>query len=175
MEECKMKKNLKAILNKFRNFVGSHLVDSSRYFYWKLFFKKLGKNVKIYGKIEVYGPNNITIGDNSSLNSYVYLDASNSPITIGNDVRISPNVMIFTGGLLYKTRMMNHFGKGIIIEDHVWIASGAIILSGVKIGKNSVIGAGAVVTKDIPSNSVAVGVPAKVIKKINLKEAINEV
>ncbi len=153
----------------------SHLIETSRYFYWKLFFKKLGRNTKIYGEIKVYGPNNITIGDNSSLNSYVYLDAALSPITIGNDVVISPNVMIFTGGLLYKTRTKNHFGKEIIIEDNVWIASGAIILQGVKIGTNSVIGAGSVVTKDIPSNSLAVGVPAKVINRINLKEATNEV
>lgn len=153
----------------------SHLVDPSRYFYWKLFFKKLGKNVKFYGEIKVYGPNNITIGDNSSLNMYVYLDAALSPIIIGNNVTISPNVMLFTGGLLYEARTKKHFGKGIIIEDNVWIASGAIILSDVKIGKNSVIGAGAVITKDVPPNSVAVGVPAKVIKKINLKEAINEV
>ena len=152
----------------------SHLVDSSRYFYWKLFFKKLGRNAKIYGEIKVYGPNNIIIGNNSSLNLGVYLDAAFSPITIGNDVTISPNVMILTGSLLYETRTRNHFGKGIVIEDNVWIASGAIILQGVKIGKNSVIGAGSVVTKDIPSNSLAVGAPAKVIKKINLKEELNK-
>ena len=169
-----MKKNLKAILNKFRNFVITHLVESSRYFYWKLFFKKLGKNVKIYGEIDVFGSNNLTIGDNSSLNSYVYLDAGFSPITIGNNVTISPRVTLLTGGLLYKTRTNNHFGKEIIIEDNVWIASGAIILPGVKIGKNSVIGAGAVVTKDVPHNSLAVGVPAKVIKEINLKEDLNK-
>ena len=161
---------MKAILNKFRNFVLTYLVEPSRYFYWKLFFQKLGRNTKIYGEIKVYGANNLTIGDNCSLNMYVFLDAGFSSITIGNNVTISPKVTLLTGGLLYKTKMRHHFGKEIIIEDNVWIASGAIILSGVKIGKNSVIGAGAVVTKDVPPNSVAVGVPARVIKKINLNE-----
>lgn len=158
---------MKAILNKFRNFVIARLVEPSRYFYWKLFFQKLGQNVKIHGKIDVYSPNHIKIGDNCSLNSYIYLDATSSSITIGNEVRISANAIILTGGLLYGTRKRDRFGKGIIIEDNVWIAAGAIVLPGVKIGKNSVIGAGAVVTKDVPPNSVTVGVPAKVIKKIN--------
>ena len=56
-------------------------------------------------------------------------------------------------------------GLGIKIEDDVWIGAGAIILDGVTIGRGSVIGAGAVVTKNIPPYSVAVGVPARVIKK----------
>lgn len=57
--------------------------------------------------------------------------------------------------------------KPVIIENHVWIGMHCIVLKGVKIGKNSIIGAGSVVTKDIPENSIAVGVPCKVIKKRN--------
>lgn len=54
----------------------------------------------------------------------------------------------------------------IIIEDNVWLCEGVVVLSGVRIGKNSIIGANAVVTKDIPANCIAVGIPAKVIKTI---------
>ncbi|MCX7595635.1 MAG: acyltransferase, partial [Fischerella sp.] len=54
--------------------------------------------------------------------------------------------------------------KGIIIEDDCWLGHGVTVLDGVTIGKGSVIGAGAVVTKDIPPYSVAVGIPAKVVK-----------
>ena len=60
-----------------------------------------------------------------------------------------------------------HFLKDVKIRDNVWIGSNAVILPGVTIGENTVIGAGAVVTKDIPSGSVAVGVPARVIKSMN--------
>lgn len=54
------------------------------------------------------------------------------------------------------------------IEDRVWIGLGAIILSGVRVGENSIIAAGAVVTKDVPKNSIVAGNPAKVIKKIEV-------
>ena len=57
-----------------------------------------------------------------------------------------------------------HHSKDITIGDGVWIGAGVIVLPGVKIGDRSVIGAGAVVTRDIPSESIAVGVPARVIK-----------
>lgn len=132
---------MKAFLNRCRNLVKSILIIF-RYFYWKLFFKKLGRNVKIYGQMEVYGPNNITVGSNSSLNPYVFLDAAFASISIGSNVRISPGVMILTSGLIYTTNAKNHFSQEIIIEDNVWIGSGAIILPGLTIGRNSVIGGG---------------------------------
>jgi acetyltransferase-like isoleucine patch superfamily enzyme len=55
-------------------------------------------------------------------------------------------------------------GQGIVVEDGAWIGAGAIVLDGVRIGRNAVIGAGAVVTRDVPSNSVAIGVPARVVE-----------
>lgn len=61
-------------------------------------------------------------------------------------------------------------GKPIFIGDNVWVGSGAIICPGVSIGNNSVIGAGSVVTKDIPENCIAVGNPCKVIKNIEKKD-----
>ncbi|WP_219724535.1 DapH/DapD/GlmU-related protein [Halomonas urumqiensis] len=64
-----------------------------------------------------------------------------------------------------KERMLA--GEPITIEDNVWLGGGVIVLAGVTIGENSVIGAGAVVTKDIPANVVAVGNPARVIKALD--------
>ena len=61
----------------------------------------------------------------------------------------------------------SEFGKNIHIGENVWIGSHATILPGVTIGDNAIIAAGSVVTKDIPANSIAAGVPAKIIKKIN--------
>ena len=89
-------------------------------------------------------------------------------ITLGNNVHITNGVKFIThdgGTLLYRHIIPDlEITKPITIGDDVYIGNNVLLLPGVKIGNNVVIGAGAVVTKDIPDNSVAVGVPAKVIK-----------
>ncbi|NTW27553.1 MAG: maltose O-acetyltransferase [Candidatus Moranbacteria bacterium] len=134
---------------------------------WKMIFNHIGKKTIIAKTIIVYSPENISIGNNTIINEYVMLNARTN-INIGNDVHISPFVIINTGGLDYDKTMeeRKHIEKPVTIEDGVWIGSGAIINPGINIGENTVVGAGAVVTTDLPSNSVAVGVPAKVIKEI---------
>jgi galactoside O-acetyltransferase len=136
--------------------------------WWKFLLKYLGEGSFIAKTVVIYNPENIEIGEKSIINEYVLLNARTA-LKIGANVHISPFVIVNTGGLEYKKIMeeREHFDSPVVIEDGVWIGSGAIINPGVKIGSNSVIGAGAVVTSDIPENSVAVGVPAKVIKKIN--------
>ena len=128
----------------------------------KRFGVKIGKNVRFTGI------------PSWSTESYL--------IEIGSHVTITQNIVFHThdGGVgLFRNEYpgMNVFGK-IIIKDNVFIGSNTIIMPGVTIGNNVVIGAGSVVTKNIPSNSVAVGVPAKVIKSLEdykqsaLKKAI---
>ena len=111
----------------------------------------------------------IKIGRNCTVNSFAVL-YGHGGLEIGNGVRISAHVVIVPMNHIYKNAaipiwMQGETRKGIKIEDDVWIGAGAKVLDGVKIGKGSVIGAGAVVTKDIPPYSVAVGIPARVIKK----------
>lgn len=96
----------------------------------------------------IAGPGNITIGKNC-------LIASHTGIFANNHIFDDPTRMIVAQGV---TR------KGIVIEDDCWLGHRVTVLDGVTIGKGSVIGAGAVVTKDIPPYSVAVGIPARVIK-----------
>jgi acetyltransferase-like isoleucine patch superfamily enzyme len=89
-------------------------------------------------------------------------------IEIGNDVIIGPGVSLFSENHNYKDintpiRLQGETRKKIVIEDDVWIGANAIILAGVYIGKHSVVGAGSVVTKDVPANSVVVGSPAKLV------------
>lgn len=111
--------------------------------------------------VEIKYGNNITIGDNSSIAQYACLGAK-SPINIGDYVRISRGVVIETAGLDMKSgKPYKHISKPIIIENGVWIASNAIILPGVTIGEDSVIGAGAVVSKNVPPSSVIVGQPIR--------------
>lgn len=140
-------------------------------------FGAVGENVEIdtpfycdYGK-------NIFIGSDVIINTNcTFVD--NCPIHIGNQVLIASNVQIYTSGhpVLPQERLVadwkekgttffRTFAKPVTIEDGVWIGGGVILLPGVTIGKNSVIGAGSVVTRSIPENSVAVGNPCRVIRR----------
>ena len=108
------------------------------------------------------------IGENCSLVD-VLLDC-NDLITIGSNVAFGHGVMVLTGYhemyLEGKGRMESIESAPVVIQDGVWIASGCIICPGVTIGKNAVIGAGAVVTKDVPANEFWAGGPAKFVKTI---------
>ena len=109
---------------------------------------------------------NIYLGKEVMVNfNCVFLDVC--PIIIGDYTLIGPNTQIYTAchSLDYKERQENkEFGKPVRIGDHVWIGGNVTILPGVSIGDHSIIGAGSVVTKDIPANVIAVGNPCKVIK-----------
>ena len=100
----------------------------------------------------------------------VHINASiGGEIIIGNNCLIGPNVVMRSAGHKFDNvdvpiREQGHIIGNIHIDDDVWIGSNAVILGGVHIGKGAIIGAGAVVTKNIPSMSIAVGVPARVIK-----------
>ncbi len=90
-------------------------------------------------------------------------------VTIGDNVMIGPGTLITSVGhpLSPKGRREHQaFAKPVNIENDVWIGGNVVILPGINIGRGSVIGAGSVVTKDIPAFSVAVGSPARVIKTI---------
>ncbi len=145
----------------------NQIICRFRTFHSRKTFGLFGKGSFIRGRIKVYYPENIFLGDKTSINEGVILNAR-TKILIGNHVHISPGVIINTGTLDYqkKGEDRKHLASEVIIGDGVWIGSGAIINPGVTIGENSVVGAGAVVTRDIPPNCVAVGIPAKVMKEI---------
>lgn len=111
---------------------------------------------------------NIRIGSNFTGNfNLTILDIRE--VTIGDNVMIGPNTLITTvNHPLDPVGRRKHIGiaKPVVIGDDVWIGGNVTILPGVTIGNNVVVGAGAVVTKDIPDNSLALGVPAKVVKSI---------
>lgn len=111
---------------------------------------------------------NISIGNNFYTNhNCTILDAAK--VTIGNNVYIGPNCVITTAGhaLDAKKRAQGlEFAYPIVIEDDVWLGANVIVMPGITIGSGSVIGAGSVVTKDIPKNVIAYGNPCRVSKKI---------
>lgn len=114
-----------------------------------------------------YG-SNIEVGKNFFANyNCVILD--NAKVKIGDNCLIAPNVAIYTAGhpLHPDVRSTGYeYGIGITIGDNVWLGGNVVVCPGVHIGNNVVIGAGSVVTKDIPDWSLAAGNPCKVIRKI---------
>ena len=111
---------------------------------------------------------NIEIGENFYANyNLVILDCAK--VTIGDNVLIGPNVGIYTAGHPLHFELRNEeleFASPITIEDNVWIGGNVVLNPGVTIGRNSVIGSGSVVTKDIPADVVAAGNPCRVIREI---------
>ncbi|MCI1901491.1 MAG: sugar O-acetyltransferase [Bifidobacteriaceae bacterium] len=107
-------------------------------------------------------------GDYSYANFNLTL-VDDGPITIGSHVMIAPNVTLVTTGHPVKPELRRkaaQYSLPVVIEDNVWLGAGVTVLPGVTIGENSVIGAGSVVTKDIPANSVAYGTPCTVARQI---------
>ena len=132
---------------------------------------KIGSYVNIYRDtiIETDFGGDLTIGDYSSIHPRCQINAYVSSVTINKGVMIAPNCAIYphTHGLEYgHAHSEAAFGsKGpILIDDEAWLGFGVIVLGGVRIGKGAAVGAGAVVTHDIPDNAIAVGNPAKVIR-----------
>lgn len=106
----------------------------------------------------IYIGSNVSIGRNCLINDVC-------EVRIGNNVIISPNVCIYTGTCSTDPRRRNgnsgtQYGKTVVIEDDVWIAANVVILPGVKIGKGSTVGAGSVVTRDVATYSIYMGVKA---------------
>ena len=121
----------------------------------------------------------VTIGEDCTIQAYSVLVGvcDGGEITIGNGVRIAPHVMIFAANHIFADTDVPIYKQGvekapIVIEDDVWIAGKVMITAGVRIGRGSVIGAGTVVTEDIPAWSVAVGVPARVIKSRKPQDSV---
>lgn len=147
-----------------------------RVFYWikplrrmicRPVFKKCGNNINIEKGAFFGTGSQIEIGDNSGIGINCEVCG---PVIIGNDVMMGPHVIVMTQNHKFDTkdipmRLQGYFPfQKVVIRDDVWIGTRAIILPGVTIGKGAVIGAGAVVTKDVPDYAIVGGVPAKILK-----------
>lgn len=141
-----------------------------RKFIYKYIFKaNLAPKVVIYYGAEIRKHNQLTIGEGSVIGDHAILDARNS-IEIGENVVLASNVSIWTEQHDHRDPYFNCNSDptfGVKIANRVWIGPNVIILHGVHIGEGAVIGAGAVVTKDIPAFTIAVGIPAKVVGSRN--------
>lgn len=138
----------------------------------ELLKKLLGK---CDSKIYIEAPAYFAYGCNSYIGKNFYANfnltiVDDVEVFIGDNVMIGPNVTLTVTGHPLSSEYRSqgtHFSLPITIGNNVWIGANVVILPGVKIGDNSVIGAGSVVTKDVASETLAYGVPCKEIRKIN--------
>lgn len=144
----------------------SKMAKKCRVFFAKRIIKRCGKNVNI--ERNAYFTPELEIGDNSGIGINCEI---HGPVIIGENVMMGPEVIIYTKGHRHDRvdiPMMNQGDdeiRPIKIGNDVWIGRRVMIMPGVSIGDGCIIGAGAVVTRDIPDYSVVGGVPAKVLKK----------
>ncbi|KAJ6094546.1 acetyltransferase [Penicillium canescens] len=157
-------------------------LDTKTVTYDQVFEKRLELLRKLCGKVgdgtfveppfmPDYG-SNIIIGENCFFNWNVTI-LDTSLVVIGDRVQIGTGVSILTAGhdtsILSRQKFVE-FGHPVFIEDDCWIGANVVILPGVRIGKGTTIGAGSIVTKDIPAFSVAIGTPCRVRKIIQSAE-----
>lgn len=135
----------------------------------KEMFAEIGENCYIEPPLHAnWGGYHTHFGDNVYVNFNLTL-VDDTHIYVGDNVMMGPNVVISSGTHPLEPSLREkglQYNLPIHIERNVWLGAGVIIMPGVTIGENSVIGAGSVVTKDIPANVVAVGSPCRVLREI---------
>ena len=135
---------------------------------FRLMMGRAGLHMFIDHDVYMKFPWLVEVGDGASINrgaSFYPSFFGGHKIVLGNNVRIAPGVRLHAAGHDITTPGFADIGGPITVGDDVWIGSAAIVLPGVTIGARSVIGAGSVVTRDVPPDSVAVGTPARVVKQ----------
>lgn len=130
---------------------------------------KIGKNCFLRGGLNILETINLTLGNTVFINNNCTIDCS-APVTIGDNVCLSYHVTIMTGSHEigpHSRRTGEHKNGAVTIGDGAWIGARAIIMPGVTIGAGSVVGAGSLITKSIPPDVVAYGVPARVMSELD--------
>ena len=135
-------------------------------------FGEVGEGVWLNSPLTAAVGKYVSIGSGTYANMNLTL-IDDWKITIGKNVLIGPNVTLCTTGhpVHPAHRLDGMYSFPVTIGDNVWLGGNVMVLPGVTIGENAVIGAGSIVTKDIPANVIAAGVPCKVIREITDRDA----
>lgn len=169
-ELIQSRENTVFLTNEYNNSFGSQQYKREEIL--KNLLKSIGKGVHFEPTFRCEFGFNITIGDNFYANfDCIMLDGGE--INIGNNVLFGPRVGIYTSNhaIYTKERVAGGcYAKSVNIGNNVWIGAGVNINQGVTIGANTVIGSGSVITKNIPANVVAAGVPCKAIREITQED-----
>ncbi len=141
---------------------------SVRNLFWKIAGVKMGKKSTLHTGVRVFDPRNIRVGEGTIIGYATFIDGRDK-VTIGNHTDIASEVMIYSSEHDITAEDFHATLAPVKIGDYVFIGPRSIILAGVTIGDGAIVGAGAVVTKDIEPYTIVGGVPAKVIGERNLK------
>lgn len=139
----------------------------------RTFVAKLDEGAMINSPFYMEFANHLEMGVNSFIN-YDCIMLNNAMVKLGDNVLVGPKVSFYTAMHPIDAKQREQwlvYAKPIIVEDNVWIGGSATILGGVTIGKNAIVGAGAVVTKDVEPNTIVVGNPARVLRKITAEDS----
>jgi acetyltransferase-like isoleucine patch superfamily enzyme len=142
--------------------IPSHIVRRS--FLRRCMWIDMGEGCAMLLGLRLYTRGQISIGAHSVIDRDCTLDGRGG-ITIGENVNLAPEVMILTASHDPDSDDFGGIEKAVVIEDYVWVATRAMILPGVRIGRGAVVGAGSVVTKDVAAGTIVAGNPAKVIRE----------
>lgn len=139
----------------------------------RTFVAKLDEGAMINSPFYMEFANHLEMGVNSIIN-YDCIMLNNAMVKLGDNVLVGPKVSFYTAMHPIDAKQREQwlvYAKPITVEDNVWIGGSATILGGVIIGKNAIVGAGAVVTKDVEPNTIVVGNPARVLRKITAEDS----
>lgn len=139
----------------------------------RTFVVKLDEGAMINSPFYMEFANHLEMGVNSFIN-YDCIMLNNAMVKLGDNVLVGPKVSFYTAMHPIDAKQREQwlvYAKPITVEDNVWIGGSATILGGVTIGKNAIVGAGAVVTKDVEPNTIVVGNPARVLRKITAEDS----
>lgn len=139
----------------------------------RTFVAKLDEGAMINSPFYMEFANHLEMGVNSFIN-YDCIMLNNAMVKLGDNVLVGPKVSFYTAMHPIEAKQREQwlvYAKPITVEDNVWIGGSATILGGVTIGKNAIVGAGAVVTKDVEPNTIVVGNPARVLRKITAEDS----
>lgn len=141
------------------HFIGGIPIHHVRRLFYRLAGMRIGEGTSIHTGLRLYDPAGIEIGKDTVIGENAVLDGRGK-IIIGNHVAFATGVMVYNSQHDIRDPQFAAVTKDVHIDDYVFIGPRAIILPGVHIGKGAVVGAGAVVTKDVPPGVVVGGVPA---------------
>ncbi len=144
------------------NFVGLVPLRFVRHLFYTLAGVKIGQGSAIHLWARFYDPRNISIGKDSIIGDHVFIDGR-AKVTIGDHVDIASQVLIYNSEHDVNSDDFHAIVAPVEIGDYAFVGPRAIILPGVKIGRGAVVGAAAVVTKDVADFAIVGGIPAKVI------------